>query len=282
VNPTCGRETEFPRVTPALSKKKVMIAGGGPSGMQCAQTAAARGHDVTLYERAPRLGGALHTASALPDKYDMRRYTGWMVRQSEKCGAKIVLNTEVTPELVRKEKPDSLIIAIGSSPADPPIPGIENAALVNDIDAGIVRTGDKAVILGAGFSGSECAIALLREGKDVTLIDMISRETYEAFSMGSQVWLSVQRILRELGAKFIFDAKIMGISASGVKYATADGEGFAECDTVISALGLKPEQEKIDALLLACPESYTIGDCLGMDMTIDNAVFTGFAYAMDI
>ena len=285
VNPTCGRERDYPRITPALKKKKVIIVGGGPAGMLCAQTAAERGHEVVLYEKQNKLGGLLHVAAALPDKYDMRRYTDWIIKKTEQCGAKIVLNTEVTADIIKKEAPDTLFVAIGSEPAIPPIPGLDgdNVVLVNDVDTGKVKTGKKVVVLGAAFSGAECAIPLMREGKDVILIDMISEMTFTGYSMGSQVWLGIQRNHRELGAEYVFDVKITEITKAGVKYTKRDGsEGFVECDTVINALGLKVNHDKVNELLLSVKESYAIGDSLDSDMTIDNAVFTGFSYAMDI
>ena len=253
--------------------------------MLCAQTAAERGHEVVLYEKQNKLGGLLHVAAALPDKYDMRRYTDWIIKKTEQCGAKIVLNTEVTADIIKKEAPDTLFVAIGSEPAIPPIPGLDgdNVVLVNDVDTGKVKTGKKVVVLGAAFSGAECAIPLMREGKDVILIDMISEMTFTGYSMGSQVWLGIQRNHRELGAEYVFDVKITEITKAGVKYTKRDGsEGFVECDTVINALGLKVNHDKVNELLLSVKESYAIGDSLDSDMTIDNAVFTGFSYAMDI
>ena len=285
VNLRCGRERDYPRVTPALKEKKVMIIGGGPAGMLCAQTCVERGHDVVLYEKDNKLGGLLHVAASLPDKYDMRRYTDWIIGKTEQCGAKFVLGTEATPEIIKKEAPDALFVAIGSEPAYPPIPGLTgaNVKLVNDVDAGKAETGKRVVILGAGFSGSECAIPLLREGKDVTLIDMISEQAYAMCSMGSQVWLSIQRLHEELGAKFVFDAPVSEITDKGVRYKKPDGaEGLIECDTVINALGLKVNDDKVRELLLCVKESYAIGDSLDADMTIDNAVYTGFCYAMDV
>lgn len=120
VNPRVGRELEYPFIPKANNKKKVMIIGGGLAGMQAAQTAVERGHDVTLYDRSGQLGGLLHTTAALPFKYDMRRYLEWMIKETMNCGAKIVLNTEVTPELIEKENPDAVMVAIGAVPATLP------------------------------------------------------------------------------------------------------------------------------------------------------------------
>ncbi|MCR5785038.1 MAG: FAD-dependent oxidoreductase, partial [Eubacterium sp.] len=98
VNPMLGRELEY-RFLPAKSPVplNVMIIGGGPAGMQAAQTAVMRGHKVTLYEKNSELGGMLHTASALPFKGDMRKYLRWMIDETKRCGAEVILNTEVTP-----------------------------------------------------------------------------------------------------------------------------------------------------------------------------------------
>ena len=285
INPMLGRELYYPILAPVLKKKKVIVVGGGPAGMQAAQTAALRGCDVVLYEKSSQLGGLLHVAGALPDKYDMRRYTDWMIKQTEKCGASIVLNTEVTPKIIRSEAPDTVFLAIGSIPLSPPIPGLsgDTVVLVNDVDTGTVKTGGKVVILGAGFSGCECAIPLLREGKSVTIIDMISEAVFDANTFGSQSWISITRILNDLGVQYIFDATVTSVTPEGINYSKADGTtAFLEADTVINALGLTVDYGKVDELIGIIPETYTIGDCLGDKMNIDNAIYTGFVYATEI
>jgi len=284
VNPICGREYEYHEIPPAGVRKKVMIVGGGPAGMQCAQTCVERGHTVVLYEKEDRLGGMLWTAGALPDKYDMRRYTEWMAEQTMKCGAQIVLGTEVTPEIIRREAPDAVMLAIGSVPSAPPISGIcgENVVLAGDVDTGKVTPGQNVVILGNGLTGAECAIPLARAGKHVTIIDMIPREVYETRMFGAQAWMSILRLHRELGVELIFDAKVCEITPEGVKYLQNGAEGFARADTVVNALGLKVDENAVEKLIYEVPETYRIGDCFGGEMTIDNAILTGFTYALEV
>lgn len=127
-----------------------MIVGGGVSGMQTAQTAAMRGHQVTLCEKSDRLGGMLGITAALPFKEDFRRYLAWMVDKTERCGAEVRSITEVTPERIEIERPDAVLVAVGAEPIHPPIPGIDgdNVVWVGDVDTGRVSVGDRVVIAG--------------------------------------------------------------------------------------------------------------------------------------
>jgi 2,4-dienoyl-CoA reductase-like NADH-dependent reductase (Old Yellow Enzyme family)/thioredoxin reductase len=284
VNPIRGRELRYEFIPGANRPKRLMIAGGGLSGMQAAQTAVERGHVVTLYEKGGRLGGKLNVAASLPDKYDLRRYTEWMVKQTMTCGAKIVLNTEVTPEIIARENPDALLVAVGGVPAVPPIKGIERDIVVwaGDVDTCSVKTGRKVVIAGAGLTGAECAIPLAREGKDVTVIDMIPRSEFLK-DTNWQVQLSIFRLYSELGVKTVFDAEIVEITDKGIKYAVKGHDAMElEADTVVNALGVRIEDEKVRALSMSVPVSYQIGDCGNGPKNIANAVDTGFIYALEI
>ena len=106
-------------------KKKVAVIGGGPAGIQALLTLCERGHDVTLYEMSDRLGGHVVPGSALSFKQDMKDYLAWLVRQAMKMPARVLLNTEATKEMLEAERYDALIIAVGSRPLIPTVPGIE-------------------------------------------------------------------------------------------------------------------------------------------------------------
>ena len=286
VNPTVGREYEYPDIPLAKVKKKVMIIGGGPAGMQAAQTCIQRGHEVVLYEKSDKLGGGLHVAGSLPAKYDMRRYTQWMMKKTMECGARIVLNTEAGPEDIRREAPDAVMLAIGSIPLVLPIPGITgpNVYMAGDVDTGKVKIEGKKkiVIMGAGFTGSECAIPLAQEGHDVTLVDMFPQAQYDMAGIGSQSWMSILRIHRELGVKNILEARINEVTDNGVWYTKKGEKQFVEADVMINCMGLTLETDKLEAMQYIVPETYRIGDCFGDKMNIDTAIMTGFTYAMEI
>ncbi|NLO96909.1 MAG: FAD-dependent oxidoreductase [Peptococcaceae bacterium] len=147
--------------------------------MEAARTAAKCGHQVVLLEKEDHLGGLLKTAANPPFKNDLREYLAWAVRTT--CSTPnldIRLLTEATPEIIKKENPDVLIVAIGSEPVIPAVPGCEKekVVLAADVSMGTAKVGNRVVVAGAGLTGLETALHLAREGKNVTVIDMLSWE----------------------------------------------------------------------------------------------------------
>ena len=123
LNPRTGREYEI-QINQAEIPKKIMVAGGGPAGMEFALTAAQRGHQVTLYEQDDRLGGQVNLAAAAPGKKEFLKIIGSMTARMNRWGVAVNLNTPLTPELVEREKPDLLVVASGARAAVPDVPGI--------------------------------------------------------------------------------------------------------------------------------------------------------------
>jgi 2,4-dienoyl-CoA reductase (NADPH2) len=172
VRPSCGHEGErewgyygFPK---AEEKRKIAIAGAGIAGLQAARIAAEKGHQVTVYEKTGHIGGQWFYASRNPwgedsDKYwDDQEFMRWVNHTKARCdkfGVKFILNTPVTKELLEKEQPDSLVIAIGAVPETPDIPGADKPHVVSmfDVFTGRAKLGKNVVILG----GSGAAISLM-------------------------------------------------------------------------------------------------------------------------
>ena len=268
VNPMAGRGSEFNQhdgLAIARTKKKVMVAGGGPAGMQAAQAAVQRGHDVVLYEMSDRLGGMLRVGCELPFKKDLKAYTEWMTARTEKCGAGIVLNTEVTADRVRQEKPDALIIAVGATPLIPSIPGITlpSVAWAGDVDAGRIQVGKRVIVVGAGLTGVETAVSLAQQGRAVTIIEMMGPEIVLGEAPSAHKYYLLDRI-KEYAVRIDTDTKVEEITQRGVR---AMGKGFQwkeyEADSVVIAMGLRPRKEKVAELRRLIPETevFVVGDC---------------------
>jgi 2,4-dienoyl-CoA reductase-like NADH-dependent reductase (Old Yellow Enzyme family)/thioredoxin reductase len=286
VNPIVGRMDEYPYqpLPRAPVSKNVVIIGGGIAGMQAAQTAVQRGHDVTLYEKGPELGGLVKVSASLPDKYDMRRYLAWMVNETERCGAKIELNSEITPEKLEAISPEAVLVAIGAAPARPNIPGVEgdNVVLAGFVDTREVEPGERVIVAGAGLTGAETAVDLARRGKDVTIVDMMGKDKFLMDTSG-QIRESLRAIFENIPVRFLFHSTITSIKPDGLEYKGADGENKKiPGDTIVNALGMRVDTEKVDALLNVTPESFAIGDCNGGRMYMLHAIESAFAYAMEL
>ncbi|GKX27755.1 NADH oxidase [Vallitalea longa] len=283
LNPVVGRETKYRTIQKSDKKKNVMIVGGGVAGMMAAETAVKRGHDVTIYDKANRLGGLLHEASILPFKRDLKRYLDWQVKNIENCGAKIILNTEVTKEIVEQVNPDALVVCTGSTPIIPPIDGIDgkNVISVFEADKGNVEIGEEVVICGGGLSGCESALALAQKGKKVTVVDMMPVESLcsENFIVNK---IDLFDLLKEHNVKLIGNVKVEKINENGVDIIDRNWKrSMVKADTVVIALGMKPTVESVNELNSLIPETYVVGDCATVK-DIHNAIHSAFNVAVEI
>ncbi|WP_283657452.1 FAD-dependent oxidoreductase [Paenibacillus sp. RC343] len=174
VNPLIGREMDGTEIYPSPNPRKVLVAGGGPGGLYAALTAAKRGHKVILCEKSDEVGGILRGEQAIPFKYEMYELGVTLGKLAKDAGVEIRLNTPVTKDYAEKENVDALIIAVGSAPLVPPIPGLngDNVVIVNDYYLEKDRVSDSVVVLGGGLAGCEAAIHFAQEGKTVHLVEM--------------------------------------------------------------------------------------------------------------
>ncbi|MBR3396703.1 MAG: FAD-dependent oxidoreductase [Lachnospiraceae bacterium] len=279
MNPRWGWEYRYPRYIPARKIKKIMIVGGGPGGMMAARILADRGHKVSLYEKEDKLGGRFREASSLWLKDGFRRAFEYSVRKTMECGAVIHLNTEVTPDIIREEDPDILLLAIGAKEWVPPIPGIgnENVVSVVDVDREKVQTGQKVVICGAGLSGAECAMELGHRGRNVTIIDVQPKENlYKTLKVFTKPIF--EKLLEDNHVTCMYETGIKEITDKGVVVVTPDGgEKLIEADTVVTAFGIRRDKELIDKLSCVVKDTYCIGDAEKVGQIGDA---TGSAYRM--
>ncbi len=260
VNPTMGEQLAAKNPKPAPARKKrVLIVGGGPAGMEAAITAAQRGHDVTLVEKSGRLGGNLHPAGAAYFKDDIRKLIGVLEHRVARAGVEVILNQTVTPDYVKAFAPDALFVAIGSNELRPRIPGLDGDNVVMAIDAELhpEKLGKRVAIMGGGLVGAEGAVGWHHEGKECTIIEMkptIAGEVNSFYRGGLMPEV-------EKSATCMVNTTVKEVTPEGVRCEQDGKEIFIPADTVVCALGFRAPFDQVDALCDCIDESYIIGDC---------------------
>lgn len=280
VNPLVGREIEGMDIAPAHKSKKVMVVGAGVAGLKAAITAAQRGHKVILCEKSDKVGGILKSEQAIPFKYEMYQLGVVLERQAQDAGVEIRLNTMVTPEYVLAEKPEALILAVGSTPLVPPIPGIdgENVVIVNNYYLEKDKVQDSVVVLGGGLAGCECAVHLGMEGKKVELVEMRDTLAPDCNIRNRPI------LMRKVGEFTTAHTEYKGLKITSDGVLCQDKEGnevLVPGKTVICALGQRANRKDVDALRRLAPFVREIGDCL-RPANITKAIYEGYHAALDI
>lgn len=247
INPYCGFDSVYdegnlPRVD---TPKKVVVVGGGVTGMQAALTAAERGNTVTLLEKASELGGQLHLACVPPSKEILSTTAEYFAMRMKQEGVDIRLGIDADANTIAALKPDTVILATGSLPSVPPIPGIERAVKSWDILDGTYTApqGKRVVIIGGGNVGCDTALYLLEKQNMITIIEMLDKVS--AGQEGTHRTRDME-IMKKGGVNIQTLATVQNVSEAGVAYTDKEGKAcLAETDLVVVSTGQKPVGEDL-------------------------------------
>ena len=275
INPLANLPFDPYSLQPAAAKKRVLVVGGGAAGMQAAITACDRGHEVILAEKGDKLGGLLFFTDVDTDKPDLMNFKNMMIGEVERRDIDVRLNTEVTPENLKDFAADELIIATGSLPTHPPIPGIDNAIQSLEVYRGNAKAGKKVVMVGGGLIGSEQGLFLAKTGHEVAVVELLPRVANEAYGMYRE---ALAREMAKENMELYENTKCLEIGKDYVKVQLPGGEEKTlHADTVLYALGMKsvPWQELETAAKAAGITVQVIGDAIRPGK-VDQATRSGY------
>ena len=260
VNPTLGREKEM-EIRLADTPKKVMVVGGGPGGLHVAWVAAKKGHYVTLYEKQPSLGGQLILGSITHYKKELHGLIDFEKRQTEKYGVKCRLSFEVTPETIKEENPDVVILATGSVPIIPSVDGIDSPIVrsLPQVFEGKEAVIKKTIVIGGGATGCEVSLHLSENGNPVTIVEQLPK-------VGAQIESVTRRVilkkLKENQVQILTECRLSRVAKNGVFIIDKEGkELFLEGERVVIAIGNRPDNRIFDQIRSLGITIYQIGDC---------------------
>lgn len=286
VNPEFYCEGHYKFQIPVGEKRRVLIAGGGPAGMEAALIAAKRGHYVILCEKEDRLGGLLNLVEKESFKKRIGAYKDWLIRMVSRSNIDVRLNTEVTPELIDVLEADYVIAAVGGHPIIPPIKGIEKAIQICDFYRDEPEVGEKVLVLGGGFAGVECAIGLALAGKRATVVEMsdalASGPNTPYPGTGAMQTDALWTNVKKNNVEVLLNTKCVEITDTGMICIDKEGNTIElKADKVIAATGIAPNEDTVESLRDAVIDFSWIGDCYEPGL-VRTAVRQAYDAAMNI
>ena len=262
VNPECGREALFAQKP--KRKKRILVIGAGPAGLAAVRVAAARGHEVTLFEKSDRLGGQLVPASIAPHRNGWQEFREDLIRDIKRLKIKVFLNREFESALHAGKKYDLAIMATGSIQSRPNIKGVQREHVVSSRDAlekpSLVK--GRVAILGGGCAGAQTAEFLAGRKHQVTVVELLPEVATDA--PVDERHLLLER-LQKMGVKILTKTKALAIGSKSVSLETSSGKRTLAADTVVLCLGsipadgLEAELKEVARKVVLVGDAHSVG-----------------------
>jgi len=230
--------------------------------MEAARVLALRRHRVTLIEKENELGGLLRYATVPDFKAELRSFLTYLKTQVYKQGVEILLNHRATPEFIKELKPESVVLATGSTLRIPDIPGTGKPFVASfaELLRGDFKAGDRVVVAGGAAMGCEIAAHLASAGRKVTLVEMAAQL---ATDLEARSRMTLLQLLKERGVRILTNWKLEKIENGYVLLVDRDwNKQEIAANSVVLAMGLESNQELLKPLRESFPDIYVIGDCV--------------------
>jgi thioredoxin reductase len=283
-NAVIGREKEWSVLLKSQEKKKVVIVGGGPAGLECARVARMRGHTVILFEKGDELGGQTLIARYAPSRQDFDGACRYAAQQCEKLRVEIRLSTPATVESILAESPDAVVLATGAKAFQPPIPGLEDFGYSAwEVLQGEDVSGDRILVLDEqyGYHAPSVAEYLLDRGKEV---DIITSEPSIVGLLGDTTRPPVLQRLFTKGVQvrgFLRALYLEGSEVIAENVWSHAEESVGDYDAVVYAYGGQAVDEMRERLLESVSTVEMVGDCFA-PRSLQHAIYEGHKFGREL
>jgi 2,4-dienoyl-CoA reductase (NADPH2) len=293
VNATLGRELEPEYTfTPATKKKKILVVGGGLAGMEAARISAQRGHQVALYEKASYLGGSVLIAAIVKEleTRDLVMHIRYLATQLKKEGVTVHLNTEVDAALIRREKPDAVIVAAGNAYGKWNIPGADSSkvipagklhhrlkrlltyfspALLQKLTHCYMPVGKKVVVVGGTLHGCELTEFVTKRGRKAVMVHDGPEEELGKCMIADDL-KNLWPWLKKMNVPMYSAVKYDRVTEIGLVITTNDGKSLSlEADSILTTQNLLPNTELVSRLNDLVTEGHNIGSSKDPGLIVD-------------
>lgn len=279
-NPVTGHEKER-TVQPAEVRKNVLVIGGGPGGLEAAWVAAQRGHSTTLIEKTAQLGGQFLLASVAPKKAHYADAVKLLAMRAIRAGAQIHLATEATPEKIAQYAPDEIVIACGSTPVIPKLPGLDALPSYTAHDVLARKTyvsASEVAVIGGGLVGVEVAEILALQGKKVHIVEMLD-------VIGSDVELLIKRYMNDTLNRLCVathpGTRCKELYPDHIAVETNGEAHDIPCGAVVFAVGSRCNTAVVDMVKETGIPYHVVGDAQSVGK-VQNAIWTAHEAARNI